>query len=286
MNHTPTPLPHTIDVTRPSLARMHNYLLGGRDNYPADRAVCEQLLEKAPGTQILTINNRRFLERVIRCLVMEHGVRQFIDFGSGLPTQNNVHEIAQRLDADCHVAYIDNDPMVLAYGRVMLERKGQSAVVQADLRDPDAIMECPQVTDLIDVTQPLACLFLSVLHCIPDEDDPAGILRRVGARLRPGSFLVISQLVSEDPASRRSLTDVMLRATDGMWGRVRSPGDVDAFFTGLDVLAPGLGDVSRWRSAAGIGPRRPTIPEWLEYGGVGRTRRSPGIPSRSASSSG
>ncbi|ELP66000.1 SAM-dependent methyltransferase [Streptomyces sp. WI04-05B] len=271
MNHAETPLSRTIDVTRPSLARMHNYLLGGRDNYPADRAVCEQLLDRAPDAQVLTIDNRRFLERAVHCLALEHGVRQFLDFGSGLPAQDNVHEIAQRTDAACRVVYIDNDPMVLAYGRVLLEDNGQTVVVQADLRDPEAIMDTPRVTGLINFTQPVACLLVSVLHCIPDDDDPSGLIRRVAARLAPGSFLVISQLVSQDRATRCSLTDFMHESTEGNWGRVRSPEETSRFFTGLDVLAPGLGDVANWRVGARFASRRRTR-EWIEYGGVGRVR--------------
>ncbi|MEV6594748.1 SAM-dependent methyltransferase [Streptomyces acidicola] len=271
MNHAETPLSHAIDVTQPSVARMHNYYLGGKDNYPADRGACEQLLERAPSAQILTINNRRFLERVVGCLAQDHGVHQFLDFGSGLPTQDNVHEIAQRIDPACRVAYIDNDPMVLAYGRALLEDNDQTIVVQADLRAPEAIMDAPRVADLIDFTQPVACLFVSVLHCIPDDDNPADLMRRVATRLVPGSFLAISQLVSHDRTTRCSITAFMHESTGGNWGRVRSPEDIDRFFTGLDVLEPGLGDVAGWRADAGRGPRQHTR-EGIGYGGVGRVR--------------
>ncbi|WP_328687762.1 SAM-dependent methyltransferase [Streptomyces phaeochromogenes] len=269
MNHHHTPLSHTIDVTQPSVARMHNYYLGGKDNYPADRQVCERLLEHAPSTQILTINNRRFLKRVLRCLIIEHGVRQFLDIGAGLPTRDNVHEIAQRYTADARVVYVDNDPMVLAYGRVLLQDNDQTAVIQADLRHPDTILDHPQAADLFDLREPVAALCVSVLHCIPDDDAPAELVRRTAARLCPGSFLVISQLVSEDATTRRVITDFMRENTDGNWGAVRCSQDVDRFFTGLDILEPGLGDVSAWRTDARIGPRQRSR-EWIEYGGAGR----------------
>ncbi|WP_210582099.1 SAM-dependent methyltransferase [Streptomyces sp. GESEQ-4] len=265
------PLSHTIDVTRPSVARMYNYYLGGKDNYPADRQVCERLLEHAPSTQILAINSRRFLQRLIRCLALEHGVRQFLDIGAGLPTQDNVHEIAQRHAADARIVYVDNDPMVLAYGRALLEDNDHTAVIQADLRDPEAIWDHPRVTDLFDLNKPVAALCVSVLHCIPDEDAPGELVRRTAARLCPGSFLAVSQLVSENAMIRRVITGLMRDSTAGNWGAVRCSREVDGFFAGLDILAPGLVDVSAWRADPRFGPR-PRTREWIEYGGVGRVR--------------
>ncbi|WSQ15128.1 SAM-dependent methyltransferase [Streptomyces sp. NBC_01231] len=268
MNHR-TPLSHTIDVTRPSVARMYNYYLGGKDNYPADRRVCQLLLKHAPSAQILAVNNRRFLQRVIRFLALEKGVRQFLDLGAGLPTQDNVHEIAQRYTADARVIYVDNDPMVLAYGRALLEDNDHTAVIQADLRNPEAIPDHPRVIDLFDLKEPVAALCVSVLHCIPDIDAPAELVRRTAARLCPGSFLAISQLVSEDATVRRVITGLMRDSTAGNWGAVRRRQDVDGFFAGLDLLAPGLVDVSAWRADPRFGPQ-PRTREWMEYGGVGR----------------
>ncbi|GAA4027054.1 SAM-dependent methyltransferase [Streptomyces plumbiresistens] len=268
MNHH-APLSHTIDVTRPSVARMYNYYLGGKDNYPADRRVCERLLEHAPSAQVLAVNNRRFLQRVIRCLAVEEGVRQFLDIGAGLPTQDNVHEIAQRYISDARVVYVDSDPMVLAYGRALLEGDDRTAVIQADLREPEAILDHPRVTDLFDLGKPVAALCVSVLHCIPDDDAPAELIRRTAARLCPGSFLAVSQLVSEDARIRHAVTGLMRDSTVGRWGAVRRSSDVDRFFTGLDILAPGLVDVSAWRTDPRFGPR-PRTREWTEYGGVGR----------------
>ncbi|MFI1415629.1 SAM-dependent methyltransferase [Streptomyces sp. NPDC020707] len=269
MNHHHTPLSHTIDVTQPNVARMHNYYLGGKDNYPADRQVCQRLLEHAPSTQILTINNRRFLQRVIRCLILEHGVRQFLDIGAGLPTRDNIHDMAQRYTADARVVYVDNDPMVLAYGRVLLQHSDQTAVIQADLRHPDVILDHPQTAALLDLREPVAALCVSVLHCVPDDGAPAHLVRRLAARLGPGSFLAISQLVSEDATMRHVITDFMRESTDGHWGAVRRSQDVDRLFTGLDILEPGLADVSAWRADTGLGWRQRTR-EWIEYGGVGR----------------
>ncbi len=173
MSQDARPLADTIDVTIPSVARMYDYYLGGKDNYAVDRAACEELDQVVPSTRALAVNNRRFLRRVVRWLAEEQGVRQFIDHGSGLPTQDNVHEVAQRVAPDARVVYIDNDPIVLAHGRALLEENRNTAVIQADMRDTDGILGHPEVTRLIDFDRPVAALFVSVLHCIPDEDDPA-----------------------------------------------------------------------------------------------------------------
>ncbi|MEU6497789.1 SAM-dependent methyltransferase [Streptomyces sp. NPDC046984] len=268
MNHH-TPLSHTIDVTQASVARMWNYYLGGKDHYPADRKACEQLLEYAPSAQILAVDNRRFLKRVIRCLTVEHGVRQFLDIGAGLPTGENAHDIAQWYSADAKVIYVDNDPMVLAYGRALLEDHESTAVIQADLRDPDALLDHPRLAGMFNLSQPVAALYASVLHCIPDEDTPADLVRRTAARLGPGNFLAISHLVSEDATTRRAVTDFMRDGTAGRWGAVRRPQDVDRFFADLDVLEPGLMDVSAWRADVVPGPRQHAR-EWIQYGGVAR----------------
>jgi SAM-dependent methyltransferase len=201
------PLSEGIDVNIPSVARMYDYYLGGKDNYAVDREASEDLLKVVPSTQALALNNRRFLRRVVRRLAEDYGIRQFVDHGSGLPTQDNVHEVAQRVDPASRVVYVDNDPIVLAHGRALLEENDNSVVIQADMRDTDGIFGHPEVTRLIDFDQPVAALFVSVMHCIPDSDDPAGLVRRVADRLAPGSFLVVCQLVRgrRDPQVRDRL---------------------------------------------------------------------------------
>ncbi|MEN2423747.1 SAM-dependent methyltransferase [Streptomyces rimosus] len=269
MSQDARPLSGTVDVSIPSVARMYDYYLGGKDNYAVDRAACEELDKVVPSTRTLAVNNRRFLRRVVRWLAEEQGVRQFIDHGSGLPTQDNVHEVAQRVAPDARVVYIDNDPIVLAHGRALLEENRNTAVIQADMRDTDGILGHPEVERLIDFDQPVAALFVSVLHCIPDEDDPAGLVRRVAERLVPGSFLVVCQLVSEDRATRDFVTEFMRVNTQGQWGRVRTAAELASFLDGLEILEPGLVEVSTWKPDADIGPRQLTQ-EWIEYGGVAR----------------
>jgi hypothetical protein len=264
-----------IDVTVPSVARMYDYLLDGRDNYPADRSATDQLLQQVPSMKVLAMNNRRFLRRVVRVLAEEYGVRQFVDHGSGFPTQDNVHEIAQRVHSGARVVYADNDPLVLAHGRALLEQNDDIAVIHADFRDTASVWESPEVVRLIDPNEPVAALFVSVLHCVKGCDDPAGVVHRVRDRLPAGSFLVVCQLVSEDAEVRRGVTEFMDRSTRGGWGEVRREGDLLRYLDGTEILPPGLVEVSTWRADSDLAPAQPSY-EWIEFGGVGRVRRPPG----------
>ncbi|MFG2402616.1 SAM-dependent methyltransferase [Streptomyces lydicus] len=259
---------HAIDVTRPSVARMYDWLLGGKDNYASDRRACAQLLKLAPSTRDLARTNRTFLKRVVRVLAEKYEVRQFLDHGSGLPTQDNVHQVAQSVDRSARVVYIDNDPMVLAHGRTLLDENDETAVIQADMADTEAIFAHQDVERLIDFERPVAALFVSVLHCLTDEEDPAGLVQRVAGRLAPGSFLVICQLTSDDAEFRAEATAFMHRTT-GRWGRVRERHEVDAFFAGMAIVPPGLMEVSKWVPETDLAPRQRSR-EWIEYGGVGQ----------------
>lgn len=269
--HTDKPLSKEIDAGVPTAARMYDYYLGGKDNYAADRAACEELDKVVPSTRRLAVNNRRFMQRVVRTLAAEHGIRQFLDHGSGLPTQDNVHQVAQRYEPTAHVVYVDNDPMVLVHGRALLEQDERTCVIHADMRDTDAIFSHPDTRRLIDFSQPAAVLFNSVFHCIPDSDTdgPQAVARRVIERLAPGSFVLMCQLVSEDAEVRDFVTDFMDKATQGHWGRVREEKDVALLFEGLEILEPGLVEVSTWRPDSEVAPRQLTH-EWIEFGGVAR----------------
>ncbi|MEU9413673.1 SAM-dependent methyltransferase [Streptomyces sp. NPDC048281] len=262
-----------VDISKPSVARMYDFLLGGTDNYQVDRDACDELLRMAPSTRDLALVNRAFLVRAVRYLAREHGVRRFLDHGSGLPTRPNVHQVAQEIDPASEVVYIDNDPVVLGHGRMMLaEDPSTTSVLDADMRDTDKIFRAPEVGRLLRDGRPVAALFVSVLHCIPDEDDPWALVHRVAARLPSGSYMVISQLASDDAVLRARLTDFMAEATGGNWGEVRSVARVDAFFEGLDLLeceAPV--EVSRWLPDSDLAPRQSTE-EWIEYGAVARIR--------------
>ncbi|MBC3990624.1 SAM-dependent methyltransferase [Streptomyces sp. AC563] len=262
----------TIDTATPSVARMYDWLLGGIDHYEADRVACADLLEIVPDSQALALNNRNFLRRVVRYLAEEHGMRQFIDHGSGLPTMDNVHEVAQRVDPSCRVVYIDSDPIVLAHGRSKLDRNDRTAVLSADMRDVESTFAHPDVKRLIRPDEPTAALFVSVLHCIKDHE-VLHLLDQVKQRLVPGSLFVICQLVSDRADVRDRVTDLMREATHDTWGRVRTKEDVVSYFEhlGLDVVEPGLMNVTGWRAVSDVVPRQRTQ-DWEEWGGVGIVR--------------
>ncbi|MFJ6810903.1 SAM-dependent methyltransferase [Streptomyces anulatus] len=264
-------LPYGVDVRTPSVARMYDHLLDGKDNFSADRAACDHLLQQVPSMKDLALNNRAFLQRVVRTLAREYGIRQFIDHGSGLPTQDNVHQIAQRVDGASRVVYVDSDPIVRSVGGALLETDDRTAVLQADMRDTQEIFDSEPVRRLIDFREPVGTLFVSVLHCIPDADRPVDLIRRVRNRLASGSVMVICQLVSESEQVRDEVSAFMDRETRGHWGRVRTRADVESYFedNGLSVVEPGLVEVSRWRPAdVPVAPPQQSF-EWEEFGGAG-----------------
>ncbi|MGW7412609.1 SAM-dependent methyltransferase [Streptomyces sp. NPDC054863] len=259
-----------MDLSVPSAARMYDWLLGGSNNFAADQAACEQLLETAPSTKALALNNRWFLQRVVRTLAADHGIKQFIDFGSGLPTQDNVHQIAQRVHSDARVVYVDNDPVVLAHGRSLLDENDRTAIVSSDMAKTEEIFNDEEFKRLINLDEPVAALFVSVLHCIPDAGDPRGVVRRVLEKLPRGkSFAVICQLVSDDEQLRNEVTEMMRRQTNDNWGRVREVSDVEGYFEGLEVQEPGLVDVTDWRPDSELQQRQRSI-EWTEFGGLAK----------------
>uniref|UniRef100_UPI003F4947B3 SAM-dependent methyltransferase n=1 Tax=Streptomyces chartreusis TaxID=1969 RepID=UPI003F4947B3 len=266
------PQTHSIDTSKASAARMYDWLLGGSENFEVDRVACGQLMEIAPSSQQLARSNRDFLRRVVRILATEKGITQFLDHGSGLPTQDNVHEIAQRARPDARVVYVDNDPMVLAHARTTLDDNQNTMVLDYDMRDTKKIR---QATDeFLDWNRPIAALFVSVLHCLPDTNDhrdPAAVIRAVASQLPRGSYMVICQLVSDDPSVRKGVTQLMETATNGHWGRVREPREVQRYFDHLEIEdPPGLVNVIDWRPDSQPPPAslRPT--DWVEWGGVGR----------------
>lgn len=270
-----------VDPTVPSVARIYDYAIGGKDNFKVDRDVAQALVAEVPEALLFARENRSFLRRAVRFLAAECGIRQFIDNGSGLPTADNVHQIAQRSQPGARVVYVDNDPVVLAYGRALLADDGNTVVLQADMTAPEAITADDRTRQLIDFTEPTAVLYVSVLHCITDDANPSEVVARMLDAVPSGSYLVLSHIVSDDPDAAAQFTEFMTSSTT--WGRVRSPQEVAEFFAGLEILEPGLVDVVDWRpdpaepvwsvteSPFGEFPPDPAGPKKLwELGGIAR----------------
>ncbi|GAU71085.1 SAM-dependent methyltransferase [Streptomyces sp. NPDC001339] len=261
----------SIDMNTPSVARMYDCLLGGSENFQPDRDACVKLLEIAPTSQQLARANRAFLRRVVRILAEGFGVAQFLDHGSGLPTRDNVHEVAQRVDPNAKVAYIDNDPMVVAHARTTMRDNSNVMVVDRDVRDTAEILEA--TADFFDWTQPIAALFVSVLDCLRDtgdDRDPAALVKRVATSLPAGSYVVACQLVSDDAVVREKVTALMAEVTNNSWGRVRQSHEVRRYFEGMEVEPPGLVDVVDWRPDTPPPPLNLRPKDCVEWGGVAR----------------
>ncbi|HEX4062529.1 MAG TPA: SAM-dependent methyltransferase [Streptosporangiaceae bacterium] len=239
-------MPVGIDVTVPSVARMYDYLLGGKDNFAADRQAAAKLLELVPDAQKVARNNRDFMVRVVRFLA-EAGVSQFIDLGTGIPTSPNVHEIARKIVPGARVVYVDHDPVVLAHSRALLATDDGVIAVKADFRDSAEVLGDPGVVRLIDFSRPVAVLILSVLHFIADEENPGGIVSGFAERLAPGGHLVISAITSEnmDKGIADGASDLYRAARTPAVARSRA--QIQEFFTGFELEQPGLVNSVQWR---------------------------------------
>jgi SAM-dependent methyltransferase len=236
-----------IDTRIPHSARVYDYLLGGKDNFEADRIVAKAAIEAFPATAESARANRVFLSRVVRYLVAEAGIRQFLDLGSGLPAADNVHEVAQAIVPESRIVYVDNDPIVHAHARALLAsgRAGATGYLHADLRDPAPILAAAAKT--LDFSEPVAVLLLGILHFVPDSDDPAGIVRRLVDSLVPGSYLVISQLAPDiDPAIVAAMEQMKAHGRD-LGFILRDKAQVTAFFDGLELVNPGVVPIAQWR---------------------------------------
>jgi hypothetical protein len=267
-----TELPPEVDTTRAHPARIYDYALGGKSNFAADREVGDKVFASWPGARAAARENRMFLARAVRYLAAEAGVRQFLDIGTGLPSVNSVHEVAQRITPPARVVYVDNDPLVIAHARAMLTSapEGRTAYVQADLRDPAGILGNETVREVLDLTKPVALMLVAILHFVNDDDDPAGIVAALLDALPPGSYLVASHLTGEhDPAAQASTERTYRGASlPAQWRN--SDVFADIAFAGMELIPPGVVLVSEWRRA-GEAPR-PAPHDVNCYGGVARKR--------------
>jgi SAM-dependent methyltransferase len=234
----------------PSPARIYDYLLGGKDNYPADREAAEEIIAAIPDARTFAVQNRAFMRRAVRYLATEAGIRQFIDIGAGLPTQGNVHEIAQQAAAGSRVVYVDNDPVVLAHGRVMLHGLPDTAIVGQDLRQPGAILADSELNKLIDFAEPVGLMLVAVLHFLADDEDPGSLVSQLLDGLAPGSYLVLSHASTDSRPESSKALKVYDRATARAYSRTRD--QVLAMVAGLELVEPGLVWVPQWRPDADL----------------------------------
>ncbi len=263
-----------FDVTVAHPARVYNYLLGGKDNFEADREAARQMI--AGGAKVLAgvRANRAFLGRAVRFLTGEAGIRQFLDIGTGLPTADNTHEVAQAMAPESRIVYVDNDPIVLSHATALLKSMpgGACEYVHADLRDPRKILAEAEKT--LDFGQPVALMILMTLQYIPDADDPHQIVRTLIDALAPGSYLAISDVARDLEADANVVesTDRLNKRLGPAQQTIRSTEEIAAFFSGLDMVEPGLAQLPRWRPDLGyIGPAGGIT--LSAYCGVGRKPR-------------
>jgi hypothetical protein len=239
-----------LDTSRAHPARVYDYWLGGTDNFPADREAAERVLAAAPGLRWRVRANRAFLGRAVRYLAAEAGIRQFLDIGTGIPAAGNTHEVAQRAAPDSRVVYVDNDPIVLRHAQDLLRGAPQGATgyLQADLRDPGAILD--QAAAVLDPGQPVALMLLGVLHLIQDAEDPWATVARLMAALPAGSYLTISHPAIDIHHTQANAQRVYNERVSTPQ-TLRTQEQVARFFAGLDLVEPGLVQVHQWRPDPG-----------------------------------
>jgi hypothetical protein len=255
-----------LDTTTPNVARVYDYMLGGKDNFAADRQLGEQLLAEFPMSAWIARQNRAFVGRAVHYCAQQ-GVRQFLDVGSGLPTMDNVHEVARRAIPDAAVVYVDNDKVAYAHASALLATSDGVAAILGDVREPREILAAVQARGLIDLSRPLVVLLTAILHFIGDDEDPEGIVGVFRDAMPVGSYLVLSHathdVLPEESARARS----MYRGASSSL-ITRSRDDIAAFFAGLELVEPGLVGTAQWRPRK---PLRSAEPAHI-YAGAGRKR--------------
>ncbi|MEU9331590.1 SAM-dependent methyltransferase [Streptomyces sp. NPDC048290] len=252
-----------IDTTKPHSARFWNYFVGGKDNYEVDREIGDHIKEIFPGLVDVAVTSRQFLGRAVRHLIVDQGVRQFLDIGTGLPTADNTHEVAQRVAPDARIVYVDNDPIVLTHANALLTStpEGRTAYLDADLYDPDSVLEAAAGT--LDFDQPIALIIMNTLGHVAEYDKARDLVQRLMAGLPSGSYLVISDSTST--------SEGMIAASDAYNASgavpyyVRTVAEIGGFFDGLELLEPGVAQVTAWRPESDA-----SDPEVDAYGAVGR----------------
>ncbi|MBO3747956.1 SAM-dependent methyltransferase [Streptosporangiaceae bacterium NEAU-GS5] len=243
-----------IDTSVPHPARVYDYWLGGKDNFEADRQVAEAVMAATPGVAYGARSNRAFLGRVVRMLA-EQGVDQFLDIGTGIPTQGNTHEVAQEVNPGARIAYVDNDPIVMVHARALLKStpQGKTTYIEADLREPESILTHPDVLAILDFSRPVAVIIIGTLMHIRDEDDPWGKVKQFTDAITPGSHLAISHLTADfEPEKMGALADSY--NTGPLLMTNRTGPQIARFFDGFSFLLPGLVSGFYWRNEESVPP--------------------------------
>jgi hypothetical protein len=261
-------VPLDIPTDVPTAARVYDVMLNGKDNFAIDRQVAEASLKIMPELRDIALHNRAILQRAVRYLAAEEGITQFLDLGSGLPTVRNTHQVAHEVNPEAHVVYVDIDPIVLAHGRAILADNPHTAVVTADIRDPQAVLEHPGVAALIDFTKPVCVMLVGILHHLADEEEPGRIVEVLRDAVPSGSFFIITNFTRLGDAPESVELERQLLEQLGT-GRVRTPAELAAFFDGLDILPPGLVPLPLWRPETPILDAN-TIDVRFMTGGVAR----------------
>ncbi len=237
-------VPHELNVVVPSAARIYDYMLGGGHNFEADRQAAQRLLAAVPARDMAR-HNRGFLRRAVLFLI-DAGIRQFLDLGSGIPTVGNVHEIAQEADPACRVLYVDIEPIAVAHSELLLAGNDNASVIRADLRKPDTILNTPETHRLLDLQQPLGLLIVGVMHFVPDSDDPWAIVAGYRERLAPGSRLAMSHFTPDGMPERMAKAVEVFKNTQEP-AHPRTHAQVMRMFDGFELVEPGLVYTSQWR---------------------------------------
>ncbi|MYS19469.1 S-adenosyl methyltransferase [Streptomyces sp. DvalAA-14] len=243
--------PRDIDTSKPHSARMYDYYLGGKDHFDVDKQAAERVASVYPGIFVCARENRAFMHRATRVLAREHGIRQWLDIGTGIPTEPNLHQVAQAVVPQARVVYADNDPLVLKYAETLMRStpEGRTTYIEADANDPDVLLNSPELGEVLDLAQPVALSLNALLHFITDAQDPYGLVRRLMDFLPSGSALAISHCTPDfDPATWEKVTQIYNNG--GTPVQFRSKAEVERFFEGLDLLEPGITVGHRWRPDA------------------------------------
>ncbi|BCJ48100.1 hypothetical protein GCM10010168_24600 [Actinoplanes ianthinogenes] len=260
--------PAGLDTSTMHPARRYNYWLGGKDHFAADRASGDLIEKFHPTIRTTARENRAFLRRAVHHLAADAGIDQFLDIGTGLPTADNTHEVAQRANPDARVVYVDNDPMVMAHARALLDGAGATCYIEQDLRNPGAILADPQLTDTIDLSRPVGLTLVAVLHFIPTHQQARDIVGELLAALAPGSHLILTHGTTDFATPHeRAYAEQLLRGGPAD-AYPRSHDQIAEYFTGLHLIEPGLVPVSDWRPNPDA--PRPSAHDVALYGGVAR----------------